>query len=56
MKVLTRNVKLIFECNNNCSYDQETEMNPSKLILVGIPSCPKCNEKMSVKDECLIIN
>lgn len=61
MKVLTKNVRLQFDCWNNndgkCPTPQTKEISLTSLIeFGGPPVCPICDTIMIVKDECLVVN
>ena len=57
MKVLTKNVKLFFECDEDCPKNGEIiESDPSELARSGPPICPVCNNETMMHDECLITN
>jgi len=52
-KVLVKNVKLFFECEN-CP--EKTESDPVELCTSGVPICMNCEREMSLCKEALIIN
>jgi len=60
MKVLTKNVKLHFECWNEndskCPSPQTKEVQLASVVECGPPVCDTCNTVMTLNDECLIIN
>lgn len=57
MKVLTKNVKLYFECvTEGLPHSEVIESDPAELAMSGPPICPICNEEMAINDECLVAN
>jgi len=59
MRVLTKNVKLLFECPNDgaeCSNVDKITSDPYELARSGVPICPDCQEEMVLDDNCLITN
>jgi len=60
MKVLTKNVKLQFECSNvdkyRCPSPQTKDVQVSVVVDSGRPVCTTCNRTMKLNDECLVIN
>ncbi len=58
MKVLTKNIKLSFECENDCPEQNRRviQTDPADLIESGHPVCPTCNEKMTLDNWCLVTN
>jgi len=55
MQVLTRNVKLKFECVEvECG--NVIEVDPYELQRSGSPICPDCQKEMAIDDTCLITN
>jgi len=55
MRVLTKNVKVYFECGNDCK-TEPVETDVYDLIESGHPICSRCNEQMTLSDECLVTN
>ena len=59
MKILSKNIKLLFEYSNDgaeCSNVEVIESDPYELVRSGAPICPDCQEEMVLDDECLISN
>jgi hypothetical protein len=59
MKVLTKNVKLYFECDtdlSDCPAPQKEESDPHELTISGVPICQRCGSEMVLDPECLITN
>ena len=56
MKILTQNVKVFFECENDCPNSESVTTDVPDLIESGTPICPICNERMTLGNECLITN
>lgn len=56
MKVLAQNVRLFFECINDCPNNKEEQIDLKKLITIGAPVCPICDEEMKLQKDCLVIN
>ncbi len=60
MKVLTKNVQLMFTCKNeNCPDGPSTdryESDPVELCKSRIPICPVCGYNLSIDQECFIKN
>ena len=60
MKVLTKNIKLFFECvtddDKRCPTPQKQESDPAELALSGPPVCPVCQEEMAIDEWCLMTN
>jgi hypothetical protein len=60
MKVLTKNVKLHFECWNEddrkCPTPRTKEVHLQTVVECGPPICPTCNEEMKLNNECFIVN
>jgi len=56
MKVLTKNVKIFFDCVGTCTNIETTRTDILDLIESGNPICPVCGEQMELSDECLVTN
>lgn len=61
MKVLTKNLKVFFECLNQqntdiCPYGERVEMNVVTLAKSGSPKCPACKGEMTIENEALVTN
>ena len=56
VKVLTKNVKLIFECETDECRSDKVKTDIIDLIESGHPICPVCQSQMTLNDECLITN
>lgn len=60
MRVLTKNIQLIFTCENEGCKNEKSqdrfESDPYELTTSGIPICPECNEQMVVDEYCFIKN
>ena len=57
MKTLTKNIKLFFECDEDCPKNGEPiETDPVDLSESGPPVCPICNEVTAMSEWCLVSN
>lgn len=57
MRVLTKNIKIIFECDEECPKKGEPiETDPADLAASGPPICPICNEETAINEWCLVTN
>jgi len=57
MKVLTKNIKLYFECDEDCPRRGKViESDPAELARSGPPVCSVCNNETAINDECIIAN
>lgn len=57
MKVFTKNIKIFFECDEDCPRKgMVIESDPAELASSGPPICKVCNNETVISDECLVTN